>query len=42
MGEFVMSCCNKAPNGGSNDLRLLLKVFLVLLVIIVALAAIFG
>ena len=37
-----MSCCNKAPNGGSNDLGLLLKVFLVFLVIIIALAVIFG
>ncbi|BCK15713.1 membrane protein [Vibrio cholerae] len=37
-----MSCCNKAPNGGSSDPKLLLKLFIGLFVIIFLVAFIFG
>ncbi|BCK02439.1 hypothetical protein VCSRO162_0526 [Vibrio cholerae] len=37
-----MSCCNKAPNGGSSDPKLLLKLFIGLFVIIFIVAFIFG
>jgi hypothetical protein len=37
-----MSCCNKPPNGGSNDMGLALKVLFGLLIFIFLLAFIFG
>jgi hypothetical protein len=37
-----MSCCNKPPNGGSNDMGLALKMLLGLLSVIFLLAFIFG
>lgn len=37
-----MSCCNKSPRGGSNDLGLMMKFFLVMLAVILALALIAG
>lgn len=37
-----MSCCNKAPNGGGSDPKLLFKMFIVLFVIIFLVAFIFG
>jgi hypothetical protein len=37
-----MSCCNKPPRGGSNDLGLMMKFFLVMLAVILALALIAG
>lgn len=38
----TMSCCNKPPRGGSNDLGLMMKFFLVMLAVIFALALIAG
>lgn len=37
-----MSCCNKPPKGGSNNIKLMLKVFLVFFLVIFAVAALFG
>ncbi len=37
-----MSCCNKAPNGGTSDPNLLLKVTLGMLAVIVLLVFLFG
>ncbi len=37
-----MNCCNRPPKGGSNDIGLMLKVFLVFFVVIFVLAALFG
>jgi hypothetical protein len=37
-----MSCCNKAPNGGSNNLALMFKVLVVMLVAILVLVVLFG
>lgn len=37
-----MSCCNKPPRGGSNDIGLMLKVFFAFFIGIFLLVAIFG
>ncbi len=37
-----MSCCNQAPNGGSNDPKLLFKVISVFAVIVLLLVLLFG
>lgn len=37
-----MSCCNKPPRGGSNNIRLMLKAFLALFVVVFVLALVFG
>lgn len=37
-----MGCCNKAPNGGSNDIGLLLKIMAVFAVAIFLLIVLFG
>ena len=37
-----MSCCNKPPRGGSDNIGLLVKVFLIMFVVMIAIAFIFG
>jgi len=40
--RFAMSCCNKPPRGGSDNIGLLVKVFLIMFVVMIAIAFIFG
>ncbi len=37
-----MGCCNKAPNGGSSQLGVLLKWTLCIAIVVFLIAAIFG
>lgn len=37
-----MSCCNKAPNGGSNNPALMFKVLAAMLIAILLLVVLFG
>ncbi len=40
--EIRMGCCNQPPNGGSNNIGLLLKVIAVLFAVIMLLAFLFN
>lgn len=37
-----MGCCNQAPNGGSNNIGLLLKCIGIMALVLLLLAAVFG
>jgi len=37
-----MGCCNRPPNGGSNNIGLVLKIFLILFAVVFLFAFLFG
>ncbi len=37
-----MGCCNQAPNGGSQDIKLVIKVFAIVAIVIALVVIIWG